>query len=682
MPLFVTGEKQLVIKPLLPAIAAGALFAAPAHGFGLKTHLYIADQVWQDLVDCRLEIRSQGFAAPAEACRAIRAHRGEFLAGALGPDVFPDVLVGQAIVHPGVPGGWQANDWLNHLLANARSDAELAFAWGYAMHFAGDVFAHSYVNNYAGGVFDLGQERTKAIELRHFRLEKYIDQRLDYTPDPDELRVPAAFLSAQLVHFDYGAGGGPRTGDFYETAAADPEGFARGAAARLRRGGPAAPAMTLLTMLDIARVARARAPGQEAAERARLDAAAAAVRAAEQRWSLPHAENMVPDKRGAAWRAMPSAERGAVEAAYRTYRSQVEAWQQARALTAFTAAWADDLELASQRYIEASLEFGQAMLREGGAQRPPFEERASAVAAYRRWLACYAPVLEGQPAAAGDLVCARMRAMRSDLSLRRAALLASAGARPRSSYFRLLQLDQYLGGLIEDVVVGLIGLSDRAFAELLEEAIAPAPVTAARLNATFQEAPNGQLAFRCVADWIDADLGLRAPLVSSADAACDAAPRARTSLDPARFAALDNALVLARLALLDQAGVRAVAQRFGGDPAELRMTARSRYSVLLDSVRSLDGSHQWRGRAMPFPRRAAWRSAPPAVGAGYSFSGAGPTGFPLYQSETLRRTAFAALFPPFEGSILTRAEFRAPAYPFRPCAGDPLRPPEGSIPIC
>ena len=52
------------------------------------------------------------------------------------------------------------------------------------MHFAGDGFAHSYVNNYAGGIFDIGQDRTKGIELRHFRLEKYIDQHLDYAPDP------------------------------------------------------------------------------------------------------------------------------------------------------------------------------------------------------------------------------------------------------------------------------------------------------------------------------------------------------------------------------------------------------------------------------------------------------------------------------------------------------------------
>jgi hypothetical protein len=680
------GERVLRKRLLLAAGAALAASATPAGAFGLRTHLYIADQVWQDLADCRVTVRGRDFAVPAEACRAIRGHRGEFLAGALGPDIFPDVLVGQSIVHPGVAGGWQANDWLNHLLSNARRDDELAFAWGYAMHYAGDAFAHSYVNNYAGGLFEIGADRTKAIELRHFRLEKYIDQHLDFTIDPAILRVPAAFLSAQLIQYDYGASGGPRVGDFYASAAADPAAFVRAATRRLRAAGPAAPAMTILAMLDLARVAAARAPGQEAAERARLDAALAAARAAERRWSLPQSDNMIFDARSPGFAGLTSNARTEVQAAYRVYLAQVEAWQQARALTIFTAAWARDLEVVSQRYIEASLEFGISMVQSGGTARPPLEERGSATAAYRRWLACYAPVLEGQPAAAGDLVCARMRAMRSDLALRRAALLSSVGAQPRSSYFRLLQLDEYLGGLVEDFVVGLVGLRDRSFGELLEEGLQPVPVTAETLNATFAAGPNGQLAFRCAADWIDADLGLRAPLASGADAACDNAPRTRATLDPARFAPLDDALVLARLALLDQAGLRQVATRFGGNPAEMRMGAQPRYSLLLDSVRSLDGSHQWRGISMPFPRRAAWRTAPPALSAGYaSGGGPGPAGFPFYQTEALRRTAFAALFRPFEGEILRRPEMQPPAYPFRPCAGDPLRGPDAAgatIPVC
>jgi hypothetical protein len=116
------------------------------------------------------------------------------------------------------------------------------------------------------------------------------------------------------------------------------------------------------------------------------------------------------------------------------------------------------------------------------------------------------------------------------------------------------------------------------------------------------------------------------------------------------------------------------------------MGAQRRYSVLLDSVRSLDGSQQWRGTSMPFPRRQAYRAAPsPAASAGYAFGAAtGPAGFPLYQSPALRRTVFTALFRPFEGAILTRAEMQPAAYPFRPCDGDPMRgsPQPGQTPIC
>lgn len=677
-------RKRLLV---LAGAALGAFAGAgPAGAFGLRTHLYIADQVWQDLADCRVAIRGQAFAVPAEACRAIRAHRGEFLAGALGPDVFPDVLVGQAVVHPGVPGGWQAADWLNHLLSNARADDQLAFAWGYAMHFAGDAFAHSYVNNYAGGVFEIGADRTKAIELRHFRLEKYIDQRLDFSVDPAILRVPAAWLAQQLIQYDYAAAGGPRTGDFYASAAADPAGFLRTSRQRLRASGVAAPVTTILTMLDLARVARARAPGQEAAERARLDAALAAARAVERRHNLPASESFVFDARAPGHAGLNGTQRSEVEAAYRVAQAQVEAWQQARALTIFTRDWARDLEIVAQRYIEASLEFGRETVRAAGATRPPPEERQGATAPYRRWLACYAPVLEGQPVAAADLVCQRLQAMRSDLALRRAALLATVGAQPRSTYFRLLQFDEYLGGLVEDFVIGLVGLRDRNFADLLDEGLSPVPVTPETLNAAFAAAPNGQLAFRCAADWIDADLGLRAALASGEDAPCDNAPRVRTTLDPARFAALDNALVLARLSLLDQAGVRAAAQRFGADPTQMRLGAQARYSLLLDSVRSLDGSHQWRGVSLPFPRRQPYRAAPaPAASAGYGSGAAtGPAGFPLYQTEGLRRTAFAALFRPFEGAILLRAELQPPAYPFRPCPGDPLRGPPlpGQTELC
>ena len=70
--------------------------------------------------------------------------------------------------------------------------------------------------------------------------------------------------------------------------------------------------------------------------------------------------------------------------------------------------------------------------------------------------------------------------------------------------------------------------------------------------------------------------------------------------------------------------------------------------------------------ALPAPRRLADRAAA-RRSAGYASGGSGPAGFPLYQTEALRRTVFATLFRPFEGAILGPSEMQAPAYPFRSC---------------
>nr|MBA3754386.1 zinc dependent phospholipase C family protein [Nitrospira sp.] len=191
-------------------ICAGVFILCASEGasaYGLRSHLWIADQVYQDLDDCRLKIAGDEFEIDPERCQSIRLNRPAFMAGALGPDIFPDLIIGQTIVHPGVAGGSQANDWLSELLLQANGADEIAFSWGYAMHYAGDIFAHTYVNNYSGDTFDLLKGGTANPELRHFRLEKYIDQSLRFDFDPSSLEAPAPFLARVLVRRDYRAAG-------------------------------------------------------------------------------------------------------------------------------------------------------------------------------------------------------------------------------------------------------------------------------------------------------------------------------------------------------------------------------------------------------------------------------------------------------------------------------------------
>lgn len=184
-------------------VAIISLFTAlQAHAFGLKTHAWIAEDVLREITsDCTVTIQDKAYPIEPERCSAIRRAPGAFLSGALGPDVYPDFVVGQVTTHPGVEHGWQTGEWLDYLMQSADSDEALAFASGYALHAAMDMWAHSYVNSFAGDIFAITDER--AVEARHVALEKYLDSALPSPgPRPASLQAPAAFLSQRLIFDD------------------------------------------------------------------------------------------------------------------------------------------------------------------------------------------------------------------------------------------------------------------------------------------------------------------------------------------------------------------------------------------------------------------------------------------------------------------------------------------------
>ncbi|GEO43127.1 hypothetical protein SAE02_72750 [Skermanella aerolata] len=126
-----------------------------------------------------MTLNGQAYPIPQDVAVAITSHPERYRIGSLGPDVFPDPVVGQTTTHPGLAGGWQTDDWLRNILGAADDPEERAFAYGFAAHAAGDVFAHTYVNAYAGDIFELTDGEVE-VERRHFVLEKYIES---LTPD-------------------------------------------------------------------------------------------------------------------------------------------------------------------------------------------------------------------------------------------------------------------------------------------------------------------------------------------------------------------------------------------------------------------------------------------------------------------------------------------------------------------
>lgn len=237
-----------------------------AYAIKVDTHIWAAQQVINELeakngyIDIELnngEIRS--FRIDDEIKNSILANKGVFRMGSVGPDGLPDIFTGQYVVHPGQPDdetGWQTDDWLKFLLASKNqklftpkdekvsdpnfscSDgydkngnltgfceqpvgdqpmtaAQRAFVYGYLNHAAVDVFTHTYVNTYSGGIFSLSDGASifdsTVEEVRHLELEKYIasyqppieDVNGNFIGTPDQLlQLPVEFLRNRLIFND------------------------------------------------------------------------------------------------------------------------------------------------------------------------------------------------------------------------------------------------------------------------------------------------------------------------------------------------------------------------------------------------------------------------------------------------------------------------------------------------
>jgi hypothetical protein len=187
-----------------------------ATAFSLDTHLYIATKVLDDALTGSISVcagEALASAKPGSRCArryhipsatldALKGKPSAYLAGALGPDVFPDFITSQVTVHPGLEHGWGTDDFLRHLQANVGGDDDLAWVNGFLSHASSDVFAHSWVNHYAGGIFDISKHiENNEIEVRHFVLERYIADRTPrnwskYAATPE---APHEFVADQLM---------------------------------------------------------------------------------------------------------------------------------------------------------------------------------------------------------------------------------------------------------------------------------------------------------------------------------------------------------------------------------------------------------------------------------------------------------------------------------------------------
>ncbi|MDK2593867.1 zinc dependent phospholipase C family protein [Pseudoalteromonas obscura] len=190
--------KRLALLALLCSTQAAA--------FKIDTHVWVGQQVIEDLKDGKLDFDVDGktISIPVnDDTKALIVYNQNFYrAGNIGPDMSPDVFVGQSQIHTENKLDntmWNTNSWLNFIDRVAESDTERAFALGFKAHAAADIFAHTYVNRYAGGAFDLADGETD-VELRHILIESLISK---YTPKgsySSHISVPSTFIRDKIVY--------------------------------------------------------------------------------------------------------------------------------------------------------------------------------------------------------------------------------------------------------------------------------------------------------------------------------------------------------------------------------------------------------------------------------------------------------------------------------------------------
>jgi len=200
-------QKLLQFATLLGVLVLGILAnAPPALAWKPTTHVYLGQQALKDALDdgkvsiYRVDYKNGkvlskigDYPVDSNILSALKANPSQYRAGILGPDAYPDILTGQNVIHPDpaitdITSG--SNAWLTYLWTLTApikifgktiqpNPAHKAFVVGYLTHAAGDMYGHTFINNFSGAPFDITQPNGVENAIKHILVEGYIDKRLD-----------------------------------------------------------------------------------------------------------------------------------------------------------------------------------------------------------------------------------------------------------------------------------------------------------------------------------------------------------------------------------------------------------------------------------------------------------------------------------------------------------------------
>ena len=207
--------KGLLCALLITIVTCSTLLLpSTAKAWKTKTHGYSANLLLKDAEDGKLTVDGVEYTMPDEYKTALEKYPDSFRAGVLGPDFYPDMLTGQSYIHPYDPdSGTGVGDWLKLLVEGVNnmtpgSDDRynaLAFTLGMAVHYAGDMFGHDFINAFAGGAYpayaDAVHDQEKLFYIiRHMAEETKMDSLIGNRLGQTGVDAPDKFILSKWIY--------------------------------------------------------------------------------------------------------------------------------------------------------------------------------------------------------------------------------------------------------------------------------------------------------------------------------------------------------------------------------------------------------------------------------------------------------------------------------------------------
>ena len=608
-------------------LLSSLLLATTAFAFDTRTHVFVAQEIINDLNDSKLTIEPFGdFEVDSSITNAILSNQKVFRMGNIGPDGFPDVVAGQVTVHPGLEDGtiddgtdivhgWKSDEWFAWILEKAKTPQEKAFAYGFLLHGAADTFAHTYVNMYCGDIFDMNDGETD-VEKRHIFLEKFISDRLPPLKDASGVTIgnpwdvvavddalPISFIKGTLLMNDAVAeqyalsGTASYLAKLYEfrqkVAGLDDEDIAA----------------TIAEDLDTAKdkCDTKWYPGKYLLSIFKDDAEAC---------STKDYLNAKLDKLKSL--QLPS--------------------------YSFKKAWLAKIDDAIDAYIKTSSRMSQQFMMVSG----------DSYGELSKWMRCYSSAFSDPTTVTSSAIqesCKLSKNLEEKLSF-------LDDVTPKDDSTQVSGLKLKVKGISDSLGSEIVSLIGVAAVEVI--LVKEKSVSEADLNKQFgmDDSDKHLLLIN--------DMAQRVKLEMALDM--------NGELNPDKFYVLHNAVVLAKLALLSPEQLNTLIAR-ANLSNEYSFEDEENFSMLIGTIKTIDGNHQWLHQAPPYPKAEGFEDNASHF---YGYENDATHGFKLYSNERLRKNLFNKIFkgPLALGletpEVMHMSRVLSDSYPYISCAKNPF----------